>query len=435
MTETSRIVTKILIVDDRKENLIAMEAILTGMDVIIMTALNGEEALRLMLKEDFALVLLDVQMPGMDGFETAELMGGYEKTRNIPIIFLTALSKEDKYIEKGYKSGAVDYILKPANPDILRHKVLIFKKLHEQNILIKTQAEKLKTANAELTEMYEIQNEALKANEALLVEQSKLATMGEMLGYMAHQWSQPINVLHLCFQLIHETINEKYNKDEELELSISQGLSQIDYMAQTIDDFRNYVKPNNTLVLFNVNAAIMEVIKLIGSYVTKDGVQLRFACACGDSKEVEVSNNIVYECETGSMECEECEKDSELLIKGAVNEFKQVLINLIHNARDAIEMKGSNRELLKDNEILIASKSAGGVVKVVVSDTAGGIPNDIQEKIFDAYFTTKSNKGTGIGLSMVRSIINDRFDGEISFKNNGKGAEFTLSFKQQTKPL
>jgi PleD family two-component response regulator len=125
--------TSILIVDDREENLLALEGWLDDFDLNIVKATSGNEALARMLEEDFALVLLDVQMPGIDGFETAELMRGTERTRTVPIIFVTAISKEEKHIFKGYETGAVDYIFKPLDPHILRSKVTVFVNLHRQN--------------------------------------------------------------------------------------------------------------------------------------------------------------------------------------------------------------------------------------------------------------------------------------------------------------
>jgi PAS domain S-box-containing protein len=120
----------ILIVDDRNENLLALEAILEPLGQRLVRAHSGEEALRKLLRSDFAVVLLDVQMPGMNGFETAQLIKSRERTRYIPIIFLTAISKEEDYVFRGYQVGAVDYMSKPFQPDVLRAKVAVFVDLH-----------------------------------------------------------------------------------------------------------------------------------------------------------------------------------------------------------------------------------------------------------------------------------------------------------------
>jgi PAS domain S-box-containing protein len=134
----------ILIVDDRRENLLALEAILEPLGQRIVRAHSGEEALRKLLRADFAVVLLDVQMPGMNGFETAQLIKSRERTRHIPIIFLTAISKEEDYVFRGYQVGAVDYMSKPFQPDVLRAKVAVFvdlflkqKRLTEQDSMLR----------------------------------------------------------------------------------------------------------------------------------------------------------------------------------------------------------------------------------------------------------------------------------------------------------
>jgi response regulator RpfG family c-di-GMP phosphodiesterase len=122
----------ILLVDDYEPNLISLEAVLDNDDWNLIKATSGMEALKLLLENDIALVLLDVQMPEMDGFEVAEMMRKNPRTQTVPIVFLTAISKEDKYIYKGYQAGAVDYLCKPINPTILRSKVEFFLKLDRQ---------------------------------------------------------------------------------------------------------------------------------------------------------------------------------------------------------------------------------------------------------------------------------------------------------------
>ena len=140
--------TNILIVDDRPENLLSLTAMLDDPEINIVSASSGNEALTLLLQYDFALVFLDVQMPEMNGFEVAELMRAKQKTRTIPIIFITALSKDQEHIFKGYESGAVDYICKPIlEPLVLRSKVQVFSQLYNQKQLIEKQMEELADQN------------------------------------------------------------------------------------------------------------------------------------------------------------------------------------------------------------------------------------------------------------------------------------------------
>jgi CheY-like chemotaxis protein len=135
---------KVLLVDDRPENLLALEAILQGLDQELVTADSGEEALKRLLTDDFAVILLDVQMPGMDGFETAEHIKRRERTRHVPIVFLTAIDREPHHAFRGYSVGAVDYLAKPFDPWVLRAKVAVFLDLWEKNRQLQEHADKLK---------------------------------------------------------------------------------------------------------------------------------------------------------------------------------------------------------------------------------------------------------------------------------------------------
>ncbi|MDR3601727.1 MAG: diguanylate cyclase [Desulfosporosinus sp.] len=143
----------ILIVDDKPGNILVLEGILETLECNIITASSGNIALGLMLEYDFALVLLDVQMPEMDGFETAMLMKGSERTKVLPIIFVTAISKEQWCIFKGYEVGAVDYLFKPIEPIVLKSKVKVFLELHDQKRLLKKQAELLEIKIKELLDL------------------------------------------------------------------------------------------------------------------------------------------------------------------------------------------------------------------------------------------------------------------------------------------
>jgi diguanylate cyclase (GGDEF)-like protein len=142
--------TNILIVDDTKANLISLEAILEGENLNIVAASNGNDALKTLLKQEIDIVLLDVQMPGMNGFEVAELMRANNKTKDIPIIFITAINKEEEYIFKGYELGAVDYLYKPISNEILKSKVKVFVKLNEQTKIIE---EKTKTLEEKIIQL------------------------------------------------------------------------------------------------------------------------------------------------------------------------------------------------------------------------------------------------------------------------------------------
>jgi two-component system, sensor histidine kinase and response regulator len=154
--------SKILLVDDREENLVALEAALRPLGQELFAARSGEEALRRLLTDDFAVILLDVQMPIMDGFETAARIKERERSRHIPIIFLTAISRELHQQLRGYEVGAVDYIAKPFDPWVLRSKVEVFVDLYESKQRLQNQAEQLTRSNAELEQFAEIVSHDLR---------------------------------------------------------------------------------------------------------------------------------------------------------------------------------------------------------------------------------------------------------------------------------
>ena len=145
MTAAGAARANILLVDDRSENLLALEAILSSLDQTLVRATSGEEALKALLSDDFAVILLDVQMPGMDGFETASHIKRRERTRDIPIIFLTAINREPQHAFRGYSAGAVDYLAKPFDPWVLRAKVSVFVELYLKNRQLREQAEMLRS--------------------------------------------------------------------------------------------------------------------------------------------------------------------------------------------------------------------------------------------------------------------------------------------------
>ncbi|GAB2864349.1 hypothetical protein GCM10022221_75470 [Actinocorallia aurea] len=144
MTDRVNEKVKILLVDDREENLIALEAILSSLDQDLVRARSGEEALKALLTDEYAVILLDVVMPGMDGFETARDIKRRKRTRDVPIIFLTAVNSDPDYAFRGYQAGAVDFISKPFDPWVLRAKVSVFVELHNKNRQLARQAAQLR---------------------------------------------------------------------------------------------------------------------------------------------------------------------------------------------------------------------------------------------------------------------------------------------------
>ncbi len=234
--------------------------------------------------------------------------------------------------------------------------------------------------------------EALRENERLLLQQSRLAAMGEMINNIAHQWRQPLNVLALLIQQMKIFYESSSLDKEELDSCVSKSMSSINHMSQTINDFRNFFQPDKKQSLFKVQEVVAKTVALI-----KDSfmdMQIR----------IDIHN------------------DANLELTGFPNEYSQVLLNILANARDALQENRANGAKVT---ITISKDGEKGVV--TIADNAGGIPEEVMDKIFEPYFTTKGpDKGTGIGLFMSKTIIEKNMNGRLTVRNAAEGAEFRI---------
>ena len=146
--------SRILLVDDTPQNLVALEVVLEDMDCDLDSVTSGNAALAKLLKHDYALVLLDVQMPEMDGFEVADIMRSHQRTQTVPIIFVTAISKETRFVQQGYRSGAADYLFKPIDPQLLQSKVSFFLSLDQQKKRLEAKLAQARRSEAEMKALY-----------------------------------------------------------------------------------------------------------------------------------------------------------------------------------------------------------------------------------------------------------------------------------------
>ena len=395
----------ILIVDDNPAKLLSLVAILENLDLTIVTATSGQEALRQLLLRDFAAVLLDVNMPIMDGFETATLIRQRPRYEHLPVIFVTAERVADVERLAGYQIGAVDYITSPIVPEVLRAKIIVFadlyrlhtlavqyaQKIQQQNQVIAVQNQQLLESNQSLEQRIAEEVANSREKDYLLIQQSRLAMMGEMIGNIAHQWRQPLNALTLTLGNLKDA--EAYHEltGDYLMQKITESQRLIDKMSSTIDDFRNFFRPDKNSVPFSLNQAVAAAVDL---------VMISF-------KEYNITIKI--------------ETDEEIWTTGIANEYSQALLNLLGNAKDSILAHSPPIEGL----LVVKISQENQKARVTVTDNGVGINESARLRLFEPYFSTKENK-TGIGLYMSKMIIENSMSGQIMARNVRNGAEFTL---------
>jgi len=263
---------------------------------------------------------------------------------------------------------------------------------------LEIEAENIAKQANNLEKRVQLEIEKNRAKDKLLENQAKLAALGEMLGNIAHQWRHPITRLSLIIQNLKSLYeNKKLTKEHFLRYH-KNSLEQIDYMSDTIEDFRNFYKEDKEKSSFDPSLAIGNAYKIINASIKHKGIDL--------------SLNI----------------EDKFEIVGYQNQFSQVILNIIQNAKDALEEKN-----IKNPSINIKLYKKDGKNYIEIRDNAGGIDKKIIDKIFDAYITTKKNRGTGIGLYMSRTIIEENFGGKLYAKNSKDGAVFTIEFSSHPK--
>ncbi|MBF0564746.1 MAG: response regulator [Nitrospirae bacterium] len=390
---------KILIVDDDSQVRFSLGMILRRAGHVVMEASNGNEAIDIFSNERPCVVLLDLMMPGIDGIETLKELQKIDSL--VPVIMITGYGDVSTAVD-AIKHGAYDFTLKPT--DINRLLITIHKAIEKQDLE--------------------------RQNQKLLIQQSKLATLGEMIGSIAHQWKQPLSSINLIIQDLEDAYaNGEMNK-EYLDDSVKSILEQTRYMSETIGDFRQFFKPDKEKKSFDILKSIREVYSLIERQLRSLNIAFSIHCRCDKKTECDALINL-----------KPCEHNY-MAIKGYPNEFKQVVLNIVNNARDAIvdrrtEGKIGKNEIgcsvaigcqaIKGNIKIQVEKQAGSI-RVAVNDNGGGIPESVIDKIFEPYITTKQgDKGTGIGLYMSKVIIKN-MGGRLFAHNIGNGAMFTIEF-------
>ena len=374
--------SKILVVDDNDDNLELIEDFLEddGYKNIICTR-SAKGAYDILSKESIDLIILDIMMPEIDGLEACRYIKTHEKYKNIPIVIATAKADLNT-LKAGFEAGANDYVRKPITNDVeLLARV-------KNALTLKFQYDYIKNVNELLDKKIEEEVAKSHKKDAMMQEQTKLAAMGEMIGAVAHQWRQPLNALNINIQNLDDDFEEGLINKEFIESFIQKNTEIIQFMSDTIDDFRNFFRIDKEKVDFSVLDTLKKVLNMQSSVL----------------KNYNIAVEIIGE---------------DFIINGLKNEFAQVIMSLISNAKDAlIENKVKNAKItinLSDD-------------KIIISNNGTGIDEKIINRVFEPYFTTKEQgRGTGMGLYMSKMIIENNMNGKISVENIDDGVSFTIT--------
>ena len=365
---------KCLLVDDLPENLVALEALLKSDGLECHKASSGEEALELLLVHDYALALLDVQMPGMDGFELAELMRGSERSRHVPIIFVTAGSGDTARRFRGYEAGAVDFIQKPIEPDILRSKANVFFELYNQRRQIAKQRDSLAAMGLEL--------------------QAADAQKNRFLAVLAHELRNPIMALVAGLRLLER--REGTDAVPEIRSAMNRSLSHMTRLVEDLLDISRIEQGkislrHEELLLQDVIGFAIETVQPI-----IDSAEHRLHLALPDDP---------------------------VRLRGDHARVTQIVGNLISNAA---------RYTPNGGDIRVSLRSEDRWAKIEIADNGIGIAPEQQGRIFDIFAQVApdgrmNQEGLGIGLALVKQLV-ELHGGRILLTRSapGEGSSFEV---------
>jgi signal transduction histidine kinase len=416
---------KILVVDDREDNLLSIETILERDNYIIRKANSGRAALKMLLTEqDFTLILMDVQMPDMNGFETATLIYEREKLKNIPIIFITAHNQDEEFMFEGYKMGAVDFIYKPINPELLRFKVSVYADLYRKTHQLMQQEKNLIAANAslekEIEERRTNEEKVRMLNYQLLQNNDELKMINEELdrfAYVAsHDLQEPLRKIMVFSDVVSMKLQGKV--DADVQNSLDKIVRASERMQKLINDLLKFSRHSNTIDDFkevDLNELLAEVLSDMEADIAKKEASVKIARLP--------------------------------VIQAIPSQLRQLFQNLIGNAlkfakegvSPIIRIDSEIVENMKatDNNGLSASKTFH---RIFIRDNGIGFDTKYAEDIFVVFKRLHSYhefEGSGIGLSICKKIV-DKHKGTIAAEGQlNEGATFivTLPEKQFTDPV
>ncbi|MBF0556584.1 MAG: response regulator [Nitrospirae bacterium] len=402
--------TRILVVED--EWIIATNLCSTLEDLgyeVTSAVLSGEDALKHAEAERPCLVLMDITLRGpMDGVAAADAI---KALYDIPVVYLTSNTDEATF-ERAKDTESFGYIVKPFEKMELKFAIEMAIYKHKMENVVKEKTRQLEELNRNLEIRVKEEIEKGLQREHLLIHQSKLVSMGEMMVAISHQWRQPLNVIGLLVQ----DLEEAYEFGEISKAYVTEmtrdSMAQLNLMSKTITDFRDFFKPSGEKTHFSVKSAIEECISLIKLQYENNQIYIDF-----------IAQNV----NVGARALSDSPRMSEITIFSYPEEYKQVLLNLIINARDAIREK-RRRDFFSTGyrgEISISLTDMRDNVVVEVRDNGPGISAGVIDRVFEPYFTTKED-GIGIGLYMSKIIIENHMGGKLYVESSENGAKFTV---------
>lgn len=397
----------ILIVDDKKENIIPLKKILELHNLQSDEAYSGDEALKKTLRKNYSLIILDVQMPDMDGFEVAEILAGSNRTKEIPIIFLSAINKEKQYITKGYQSGGVDYITKPVDQDLLILKVKTFLKLYQQQTELRDTRDLLSKEIEIRKDIQEnLEEKILKRTAELTQKNNELEISNHELQQfawvVAHDLKEPIRKIRTFVKLIGERC---LNDDPNGSFYVERSTLAAERMDGLINDLLNYSRLSSPAAceICDLNQIISEVTTDLEHLVEeKNGV-------------IRIHNTLPN-------------------VQGIHSQLRQVFQNLIGNALKFTKESTDAEidifsEKIDDADALSLGKTNGSYARIIVKDNGIGFDKQYKDKIFTIFQRLHHKgiyEGSGVGLSIAKKII-EKHNGTISADSQeSEGAKFTI---------
>ncbi|MCC5664090.1 hybrid sensor histidine kinase/response regulator [Nostoc sp. CHAB 5784] len=406
----------VLVVDDNPANLQVLSSFLDQSSFEVWAARSGEKALQRLENDDLPdLILLDVMMPGIDGFETCKQLKSNPRVQDIPVIFMTALSGTADKI-KGLQLGAVDYITKP-----FQHEEVLVR--IENHLKLRKLTKTLIAKNAELEQ-----------TQTQLIQTEKVAALGQITAGIAHEVNNPINFiagnLNFVEQYVHEVVSllylyQKHLPDPPEEIKTAIKKSDLNFLLNDLSKIIQSMQVGTDRVT--------EIVSYLNNFSRhrEAGKKLANLHEGLESTLLILGHRFKYNAHQPTIQLVK-EYGSLPLIECFAGEINQVFMNLICNAIDAIEEKYKNKDIetISQNPgvIKIQTEAIGEQVILRIADNGSGINNADKTKIFDAFYTTKSvGKGTGLGLSIAYQIVVNNHHGKLTYHSKpGEGIEFII---------